>query len=596
MRHLTRLIMTTILTSSLLTINNPSATISATPKPDVYQKFPTINNNQQIYPKTNYLQRDIRDDVFYFVLPDRFFNGDVSNDQGAKEIGNISHGGYDPTNKGMFHGGDLVGLTSKLPYLKNMGITAIWLTPILRNSALQGDSAAYHGYWILDFTEVDPHLGTKADLKKLIDTAHALDIKIFFDIVINHTADIIKYKECHGADGKSWLEKNGCPYVSLADKAAGKGYHPVIPAGLENAKVPAWLNDPKYYNNQGESTITGEDSIYGDFFGLDDVNTDDPAVVKGMIDIFQNLITEFKPDGFRIDTVRHINMEFWQQFVPAVINHAKTVGIPNFFVFGEIFDTNPEVLSKFTTTGKFPSVLDFGFYKQTENILTQNSGTDAWAKLFAQDILYQDNDSDASLLMNFISNHDAGRFAHSLHNAMPNISEEERLQRVNLAHAMMYFMRGIPIIYYGDEQGFVGDGNDKDAREDMMPSQVASYNDNDLIGTRKTTADDNFDMTHPIYLANRYFASLYQQFPALRYGAMTTKFSSNQPGIYAFTREIAEQKCLVALNTNTAEQKASFTLPNWSVNAIIPASQFTQKDDQAEIQLSGLQLALYCDE
>ncbi|MGL6283458.1 MAG: alpha-amylase family glycosyl hydrolase, partial [Microcoleaceae cyanobacterium] len=562
--------MTTILTSSLLT--NLSSTISATPKPDVYQKFPVINNNQQIYPKTNYLQRDIRDDVFYFVLPDRFFNGNASNDQGAKEIGNISHGGYDPTNKGMFHGGDLVGLTSKLPYLKNMGITAIWLTPILRNSALQGDSAAYHGYWILDFTEVDPHLGTKEDLKKLIDTAHALDMKIFFDIVINHTADIIKYKECHGADGKSSVTERGCPYVSLADKAAGKGYHPVIPAGLENAKAPAWLNDPKYYNNQGESTITGEDSIYGDFFGLDDVNTDDLAVVKGMIDIFQNLITEFKPDGFRIDTVRHINMEFWQQFVPAVINHAKTVGIPNFFVFGEIFDTNPEVLSKFTTEGKFPSVLDFGFYKQTENILTKNTGTDAWAKLFAQDIVYQDNDSDASLLMNFISNHDAGRFAHYLHNAMPNISEEERLQRVNLAHALMYFMRGVPIIYYGDEQGFVGDGNDKDAREDMMPSQVASYNDNDLIGTTKTTADDNFDMTHPIYLANRYFASLYQQLPALRYGTTTTKFNSNQPGIYAFTREVAEQKCLVALNTNTAEQKASFTLPNWSLNAIISAS------------------------
>jgi glycosidase len=596
MRHLTRLIITTILTSSLLTINHPSSKINATPKPEnVYQKFPTIDNQQQISPKTNYLNRDIRDDVFYFVLPDRFFNGDTSNDLGAKEIGNISHGGFDPTNKGMFHGGDLAGLTKKLPYLKNMGITAIWLTPILRNAAVQADSAAYHGYWILDFTEVDPHLGTKADLKKLIDTAHALDIKIFFDIVINHTADIIKYKECHGSDGQSSSANPSCPYVSLADKAAGQGYQPVIPAGLENAKAPAWLNDPKYYNNQGESTITGEDSIYGDFFGLDDLNTDDPAVLEGMIDIFQNLITEFKPDGFRIDTVRHINMEFWQQFVPAVINHAKTVGIPNFFVFGEIFDTNPAVLSKFTTTGKFPSILDFGFYKQTENILIQNAGTDAWAKLFAQDELYQDNDSDASLLMNFISNHDTGRFAHVLQNTMPDISEEERLQRVNLAHGMMYLMRGIPIIYYGDEQGFVGDGNDKDAREDMMPSQVASYNDNDLISTTKTTADDNFDMTHPIYLANRYFASVYQQFPALRYGAMTTKFNSNQPGIYAFTREVADQKCLVALNTNTAEQKASFSLPEWSLNPIMPAAQFSQKEQQAEIQLSGLQLALYCD-
>ena len=118
-------------------------------------------------------------------LPDRFNNGDVSNDSGAPK-GSISHGGLDTTSKWAFHGGDMAGIEQKLDYLKSMGITAIWMTPILRNKAVQKGGFAHHGYWIVDFTEIDPHFGSNADLKRLIDTAHKKDIKVFFDIITRY--------------------------------------------------------------------------------------------------------------------------------------------------------------------------------------------------------------------------------------------------------------------------------------------------------------------------------------------------------------------------------------------------------------------------
>lgn len=484
----------------------------------------------------DYLRRSIKDEVFYFVMPDRFDNGDPDNDQGSKTKP-ISAGGYDPTSVKHYHGGDLKGMQNRLDYLKDMGISAIWMTPILRNQAVQGDSTGYHGYWPVDYTEVDPHLGSNEELKAFIDAAHANGMKVFFDIITNHTADIIKYKECH-VPGKIWAStsKQLCEYISLADKAAGKGYTAYVPEGMENLKNPAWLNDPKYYNNQGDSTWQGENSIYGDFMGLDDVDTSQPEVVQGMIEIFSGLISQFKPDGFRIDTVKHVNIEFWQEFSPAIIEHAKAEGIPEFFIFGEVYDGDPKNLSYFTTVGKMPSVLDFAFQYRAKDVFVKNGGTRHLRELFEADKLYRDEDSDEYLLMNFVSNHDMGRIAHDLDKAMPEASEAEKIERVKLANALMYFARGIPVIYYGDEQGFTGDGNDNDAREDMMPSQTPSYNDNNLYGTDKTTADDNFDRAHPLYLAFKSYAEVYHGHRSLRHGKQYLRSASDDPGIFAISR------------------------------------------------------------
>lgn len=496
----------------------------------------------------HYLERSVQDEVFYFVLPDRFHNANTDNDNGSKTIV-LSQGGFDPSNKAMYHGGDIPGLKEKLPYLKDMGISAIWLTPIMRNQALQGDSSGYHGYWILDFTEIDPHLGSNDDLKAFIDAAHKENIKVFFDIITNHTADVIKYKECHLPDG---TPLNACEYKSLAEVAKSGTYTPYLPEGAENVKVPAWLNDPKYYHNQGETTYEGENSVYGDFASLDDINTDDPEVVKGMTEIFKNVISEFKPDGFRIDTVKHVNIEFWQAFAPSLVEHAIAEGIPQFFMFGEVYAPNPDILSKYTTTGKMQSVLDFAFQDAIAKTLVQKQGTDSFKALFEQDHKYNDADSHSDQLLNFVGNHDMGRMGYMLNTSEENYSEAEKIQRILLGHALMYFNRGIPVVYYGDEQGFTGDGNDQGSRQDMMPSKVDSYNDDDLLATDKTTADDNFDKNHIFYRTFAKYADLYFSHKALRFGKQKIIYSQATPGTFAFTRSLENEELLIVANTSTA--------------------------------------------
>ena len=507
-----------------------------------------------------YQQRDIKDEVFYFVLPDRFYNGELSNDMGAKANDHkraLSRGGFQPSNKGMYHGGDLVGLTEKLPYLEKMGISAIWLTPVLRNQAVQSGSAGYHGYWILDFTEIDPHFGTNQQLKAFIDAAHKRNIKVFFDIITNHTADVIKYKQCHGADGLSKLTKSGnCPYLSLADLAKGKHYTPIIPKGKAHVKSPSWLNNVNYYHNQGDSNWHGESAVNGDFAGLDDLKTEDPQVVNGMIAIYEHLVDEFKPDGFRIDTVKHVNIEFWQKFSPALVNYAHQQGIKNFFMFGEVYDASPRYLSQFTTRGKLQSVLDFGLQNVIDKTIIDQQGTDKLAKLFAQDGDYQGKNSNANQLVNFISNHDMGRFAYRLQQGKFHYNQTELIARFKLASALMFFSRGVPVIYYGDEQGFVGDGGDQDARQDMMPSKVASYNNDNLLGTNKTTADDNFDEQHPLYKTMARYASLYHQYQGLRDGQQQVIYAQATPGIFAISRNTtsANEHYLVIFNTASIAQ------------------------------------------
>ena len=127
-------------------------------------------------------ERPIQDEVFYFVLPDRFNNADTANDTGGYGGDKFTHG-FDPTDKAFYHGGDIKGLTAKLDYLQNMGITAIWMGPIFKNKPVQtdanGTSAGYHGYWTLDFTQVDPHFGTNDDLKELVAKAHEKGIRVF---------------------------------------------------------------------------------------------------------------------------------------------------------------------------------------------------------------------------------------------------------------------------------------------------------------------------------------------------------------------------------------------------------------------------------
>lgn len=514
---------------------------------------------------------------FYFVMADRFANGSTANDTGGLTGGRLQTG-FDPTDKAFYHGGDLKGLTSKLDYIKCMGTTAIWLTPSFKNKPVQGkageESAGYHGYWITDFTQIDPHLGTNADMKALIDAAHAKGMKVFFDIITNHTADVIDFREgtytyrtkrnypYKDASGKAFDDRD---YVNKTfpamDPATSFPYTPFLHSGDENVKVPAWLNSPLMYHNRGDSTFAGESSTYGDFIGLDDLFTERPEVVTGMGDIYKTWV-DFGIDGFRIDTVKHVNLEFWQKFIPDILGEAAKIKKKDFFAFGEVYDGNPEVMSTYTTSGKLQATLDFGFQQHGVDF-AKGKPANVLADFFTKDDWYTDADSNAYQLPTFLGNHDMGRVAMFLQGA--SSSDDQLMARVKFANALMYTMRGNPVTYYGDEQGFIGTGGDQLAREDMFASKVAIYNDEKVLGG-PSGSRDRFNTKAPLYRQLAELAQLRQENPALADGAQQNRYAANGPGIFAVSRydRAAGVEYLVAANNDTKESSATFT--TWNQN------------------------------
>lgn len=538
----------------------------------------------------DYRARPPEAEIVYFVLPDRFENGDPKNDKGGL-TGDRLVTGYDPASKGFYHGGDLKGLTARLDYIQGLGATAIWVGPIFKNKPVQGapgqESAGYHGYWITDFTQVDPHLGTNADFAALVAAAHARGMKIYMDIIVNHTADVIAYRECPAS---------ACPYRSRADypyqrKGGVSGvpinagfagdavqaaenfakltdmsfaYTPYLPKGEETVKVPAWLNDPRWYHNRGNTTFSNESSTMGDFVGLDDLMTENPRVVSGMIDIFGSWIDRFKVDGFRIDTARHVNPEFWQAFVPAMLARATANGIANFHIFGEVsdHDVRPAKLAQHTIVDGLPAVLDFSFRQAVVETVAGTRGTEAFEQLFDGDAIYAHGFATAKILPTFTGNHDDGRFATFVRRAFPDAADDEILKRVMLSNAMLMTLRGVPTIYSGDEQGFVGDGNDQDAREDLFASKVASFNDNRLLGTASTTAAPNFVTSHPLYRQIAELAKVRLGNKALIAGRQVIRARGDKPGLLAVSRFDPDtgREILLAFNTSTAPVEANVQL------------------------------------
>ncbi|WP_354624707.1 alpha-amylase family glycosyl hydrolase [Psychromonas sp. MME2] len=541
---------------------------------DIKQKFEQFSaSNPPFHWHLPKRKSDVRDEVFYFVLPDRFYNGNPGNDTSIDS--KFSEDGFDPTNRKYYHGGDLDGVRKQLSYLQGMGITSIWLTPVFENQPVQGSgetaSAGYHGYWITDYTNVDAHLGGNAALERLVKAAHRRGMKVYLDVVLNHTADVIAYDECHNADGTLLDGLSNCAYRTI-EESLTNAYTPFIPAGKEEYKTPSWLNDPSMYHNQGDSSFSGENSLNGDFYGLDDLNTEDPRVVDGMIELSKLWIDKFNIDGLRVDTVKHVGMEFWQQWSPAVQKYAASVGKEDFFIFGEVFSGNAYETSTYTTTGKLQSVLDFGLYYPTMRGVTQPSNNTDFSYIFGLDDLYTDADSDASTLMNFVSNHDVGRIGHHINTSNPTATDEEKLARTKLAHAIMYFARGIPVIYFGDEQGFTGQGDGEGSRQDMMPSLVAEYNADSLIGTDATTADNNFDRRHPLYKTFKNYSHIYKYHKALRRGVQVERFVEEGNGIYAMSRVDPDtnREYLVAFNTATTEKEFTIAGTSKAYDSIWP--------------------------
>ncbi|MEU6398079.1 pullulanase-type alpha-1,6-glucosidase [Streptomyces cinnamoneus] len=523
-------------------------------------------------------RNDLTREQFYFVLPDRFANGDPRNDRGGL-TGSRLETGLDPTDKGFYQGGDLKGLTDRLDYIKGLGTTAIWMAPIFKNQPVQGKgddvSAGYHGYWITDFTQVDPHFGTNADLERLIDKAHAKGMKVFFDVITNHTADVVDYREA----SYSYLSKGAFPYLTKdgvpfddKDYADGKGKFPkvdgesfprtpFVPAAKKNLKVPGWLNDPTMYHNRGDSTFAGESSEQGDFFGLDDLWTERPEVVSGMEKIYEKWVKDFRIDGFRIDTVKHVNTEFWTQWATALDAYAAERGRDDFFMFGEVYSADTAVTSPYVTRGRLDATLDFPLQDAIRAYASQGAAASRLGSVLADDYRYTSGRANAYEQVTFLGNHDMGRFGAFLKQDRPGAAEQELLGRYRLANELMFFSRGNPVIYSGDEQGFTGAGGDKDSRQPLFASKVADYLDDDQLGTARTHASDAYDPEHPLYKEISALSKLTKAHPALRDGIQSERFSDGS--VYAFARTDARTRTeyLVAANNGAESRTVEIDAP-----------------------------------
>jgi alpha-amylase len=518
--------------------------------------------------------------TFYFVLPDRFANGSPANDTGGLAGGSETHG-FDPASITDYHGGDFAGLTARLDYLKGLGVTAVWVTPPFRNQPVRirtgrRHTSGYHGYWILDFLQVDPHLGTDAEFRTFVRAAHARGLKVCLDIITNHTADVIgyesepTYRDIHttpyrDAGGRPF-DIRAVAYNGLGDPSAFPALsaersfplRPIVPPGAENSKHPAWLNDPTLYHNRGNSVRdVPESALYSDFRGLDGLMTEHPRVVTGFIEIYRHWLEHFDVDAFRIDTAKHVNAEFWQAFAPALRARARELGRPDFLQFGEVYngEGSPEVLSEFSTgTGALDTTLDFGFFVAARNFVSAGGPASALANFFARDDWYTDHDGNVHATTTFLGNHDAGRFGWFLQQDNPEASPARLADLMRLGHGLLYLSRGQPVVYYGDEQGMMGRGDHEHSREDMFPATAPEYRDAPLLGTRRTGADDKFDETHPLYRLLRDLGALRAAHPALRSGAMIVR-DTGRPGLFAFSRIERNERVeyLVVLNNSRTE-------------------------------------------
>lgn len=522
-------------------------------------------------------RHDATREQFYFVLPDRFANGDTSNDKGGLTGSRLATG-YDPTDKGFYQGGDLKGLTKRLDYIKGLGTTAIWMSPIFKNRPVQGAgsdaSAGYHGYWVADFTEVDPHFGTNKDLETLISKAHAKGMKVYFDVITNHTADVVDYEE----KSYDYLSKGAFPYLTKdgepfddSDYADGKSDFPAVdtesfprtptvPAAKKNVKVPSWLNDPTMYHNRGDSTFAGESSEHGDFGGLDDLWTERPEVVSGMEKIYQRWVRDFDIDGFRIDTVKHVNMEFWTQWATALDSYAAKKGRDDFFMFGEVYSADTNVTSPYVTQGRLDATLDFPFQEAARQYASQGGSARKLASVFGDDYKYTTDKANAYEQVTFLGNHDMGRIGYFLNQDNPKATDAELLKKDKLANELMFLSRGNPVVYYGDEQGFTGAGGDKDARQTLFASRTADYLDDDQIATDRTHASDAYDPNAPLYRQISALSKLRKANPALADGIQTERYAADGPGVYAFSRTDARTgtEYVVAFNNAGDARTATF--------------------------------------
>lgn len=528
----------------------------------------------------------------YFVFTDRYANGSEDNDFGAGQF----QGGFDPKSTTAFHGGDFIGLSANLQRIKSLGFNSIWITPPVANQPKIGNYSGFHGYWGIDFTKVDPHLGTDAEFKAFVDKAHSMGMKVIMDIVVNHTGDVITYLDDKGFVSPSdvpYKDAAGTPFdVTEAAKytenctALGQtGCFPLMnldsfqrsfmKAGGSLTRSPAFLNDLTNYHNVGDNSdcgwAAGECATFGDFLGLDDLFTEKPDVVKGMSDVYASWVTRFGIDGFRIDTAKHPNKEFFDYFVPAVNAAAKEAGKGELTMYGEAWLTNAGELSDYYRKRALQSTLDFPMQGKVDSFAAGATDGAKFSKAFAWDDYFNTGNAPGTVrnaygLTTFLGNHDMGRSNALIAGSTSDLGKS-LVSRVNLANSVMFLMRGAPSVYYGDEVGILGNGGDAGARQDLMPTQVMEWQlagrlGGDAVGKKGFLG--SAQLKNPIAVNITALQALRNKYPALKDGAMVLRYGSGS--VVAWSRISAKEKrdYLVLVNNGTKSQTVTVPVSNKS--------------------------------
>jgi neopullulanase len=451
------------------------------------------------------------DDVIYLIMPDRFSDGDPSNDDPS-----ISRGLYDRGNPHLYHGGDFQGIINHLGYLKDLGITAIWINPVYDNynGAYSGRASAdYHGYGAVNEYAVEEHFGTMAKLRELVDKAHALGIKVIQDQVANHVGQMHPW--VHDPPTPTWF--NGT----------------------------SWLHDNNTYQIWTVMDPHGDAAERADTLGgwfaniLPDLNQNDPEVARYEI---QNTLwwigmTGF--DGIREDTMPYVPRSFWTKW-----NSAITRQYPNVDAVGEVYDGDASLVSYFQggktqsdgIDTKMRSLFDYPGYFPLRRVFAQGDSFHDLADDEAHDWLF----TDPNYLVTFLGNHDVQRFMNEA-GATP--------EGLELAFTFLLTNRGIPLIYYGDEIGVPG-GNDPDNRRDF-PGGFPGDPRNAFSADQRTPEEQ------AIFTHVRTLTHLRLELAPLRRGAQHTLYYSDKQ--WAYARVYHGQSVIVALNNDT--QPASITVP-----------------------------------
>lgn len=514
---------------------------------------------------------DWRDRWIYFLMVDRF------NHPGEAP----PHRWDDPEYSG-YQGGTYAGVREALPYIRDLGAGAIWLSPVLKN--LPFDPFSYHGYGIHDFLRAEPRFASDPsaadeELRSLVDAAHRLGLFVIFDIVLNHVGDAFAY-DCDASDGQCqgtggaqasfrpvpgpvrWRDTRGEP-------AGGTSFDAWPAAGrpAEALVWPAELQADAFFRRQGVPAPDGDDTI-GDFQTLKQMRTDDAALQDLLIHCYRYVIARWDVDGFRIDTLRYLKGGLARLFGSATREFALTVGKKNFFTFGEVFDSRAEQdIARFIGRNTaadgdligIDAALDYPLYFVLPSIakgfLPPSRLNDMYSlrKTVERDVVSSHGDA-TSLFVTFLDNHDV---KHRIRYVEPDGSHPFDDQ-VTLALACLFALPGIPCVYYGTEQGLHGAGAvDAAVREALW-------------------AGPGFVRDGRFYAALARIAATRAELPALRYGRLYLRpvsgdgvhygVSETAPGVLAVSRIVADQEVVTVANTSTTADRALDVIVDQSIN------------------------------